>query len=279
MKKFLIASWAACLCATLPWVKTRTSASASPSPSPGRHRRKRERVVVPSQEMDITREIGAKIAPSLGATRYTVGPSPSQLPSGRLNAPFNQTMLRFPCVVASICSAASRASAANTQIYNTVSTTCSIRKVFLVFRQSDTLRGQHFADYWRGAEFGFRKTGVIDIHTKNGGAFQQGDASVYGGASTPSCRVSIRRCGGEDELLHDRELPGRRYWDRKSDGHRQPDPRRHRTIDECFAYSLIFSTTRPIRLLTRPPGGSPKLQIMRQARFTDMEDRHWMGQA
>ena len=32
------------------------------------------------------------------------------------------------------------------------------------------------------AQFGFRNTGVIDIHTKNGAVFQQGDASVYGGS-------------------------------------------------------------------------------------------------
>jgi len=32
------------------------------------------------------------------------------------------------------------------------------------------------------AQFGFRETGIIDIHTKNGAVFQQGDASVYGGS-------------------------------------------------------------------------------------------------
>ena len=32
------------------------------------------------------------------------------------------------------------------------------------------------------AQFGFRTTGVIDIHTKNGAVFQQGEASVYGGS-------------------------------------------------------------------------------------------------
>jgi TonB-dependent receptor-like protein len=32
------------------------------------------------------------------------------------------------------------------------------------------------------AQFGFRQTGVIDIHTKNGAVFQQGDATVYGGS-------------------------------------------------------------------------------------------------
>ena len=32
------------------------------------------------------------------------------------------------------------------------------------------------------AQFGFRTTGVIDIHTKNGALFQQGEASLYVGS-------------------------------------------------------------------------------------------------
>jgi hypothetical protein len=32
------------------------------------------------------------------------------------------------------------------------------------------------------AQFGFRNTGVVDIHTKSGAVFQQGEASVYGGS-------------------------------------------------------------------------------------------------
>jgi hypothetical protein len=80
------------------------------------------------------------------------------------------------------------------------------------------------------AQFGFRNTGVIDIHTKNGAVFQQGDASVYGG-SFDTIMPSFEYGGWRgNELLRHRELPARRHRDRESDGHRQPDPRQHRSI-------------------------------------------------
>src|SRR4029077_12028236 len=54
-----------------------------------------EQVVVTSQELDIPREA---IVPSLGATRYTVGPDRLESQAEGENAPFNQTLLRFPGV-------------------------------------------------------------------------------------------------------------------------------------------------------------------------------------
>ena len=39
-----------------------------------------------------------QIVPSLGATRYTVGPDRLDSQAGGENAPFNQTLLRFPGV-------------------------------------------------------------------------------------------------------------------------------------------------------------------------------------
>src|SRR5213079_641707 len=54
-----------------------------------------EEVVVQSQELDISREA---IVPSLGATRYTVGPDRLDSQGQGENAPFNQTILRFPGV-------------------------------------------------------------------------------------------------------------------------------------------------------------------------------------
>src|SRR5207245_3346531 len=66
----------------------------SPSASPG-GTAEVERVVVQSQEMHITRE---QIVPSLGATRYTVGPDRLDSQAQGENSPFNQTMLRFPGV-------------------------------------------------------------------------------------------------------------------------------------------------------------------------------------
>ena len=47
------------------------------------------------EELDISRE---QIVPSLGATRYTVGPDRLDSQAQGENAPFNQTILRFPGV-------------------------------------------------------------------------------------------------------------------------------------------------------------------------------------
>src|SRR2546428_7386136 len=70
------------------------SPSASPSGSPGTATT--ESVVVTSEELDISRE---QIVPSLGATRYTVGPDRLNQQAQGQDAPFNQTILRFPGVV------------------------------------------------------------------------------------------------------------------------------------------------------------------------------------
>src|SRR5439155_5434376 len=54
-----------------------------------------EQVTVTSQELDISREA---IVPSLGATRYTIGPDRLDSQAQGENAPFNETILRFPGV-------------------------------------------------------------------------------------------------------------------------------------------------------------------------------------
>src|SRR5438094_3669239 len=91
MKKVLIASVAVSLMRNIALGQDAPSASASPSPSPP-GTEETERVVVQSQEMDITREA---IVPSLGATRYTVGPDRLDSQAQGEDAPFNETMVRF----------------------------------------------------------------------------------------------------------------------------------------------------------------------------------------
>src|SRR5207253_6503164 len=75
------------------------TASPSPSPSPAASPTSStataESVVVTSEELDISRE---QIVPSLGATRYTVGPDRLNQQAQGEAAPFNQTILRFPGV-------------------------------------------------------------------------------------------------------------------------------------------------------------------------------------
>ena len=179
MKKFLIASVAVSLMRNIALGQDAAPASASPSPSPA-GTAEAERVVVQSQEMDITREA---IVPSLGATRYTVGPDRLDSQSQGEDAPFNQTMLRFPGVAQdSFAQLHVRGEHANLQYrINDVLVPESIPGFGLELET-------RFADSVSlitgalPAQFGFRTTGVIDIHTKNGAVFQQGEASVYGGS-------------------------------------------------------------------------------------------------
>ena len=179
MKKFLIASVAVSLMRNIALGQDVAAASASPSPSPAATA-EAERVVVQSQEMDITREA---IVSSLGATRYTVGPDRLDSQSRGQDAPFNQTMLRFPGVAQdSFAQLHVRGEHANLQYrINDVLLPESIPGFGLELET-------RFADNISlitgalPAQFGFRTTGVIDIHTKNGAVFQQGEASVYGGS-------------------------------------------------------------------------------------------------
>src|SRR5436853_6892424 len=71
------------------------SPSASPLASPASRTATAESVVVTSEELDISRE---QIVPSLGATRYTVGPDRLDSQAQGEDAPFTQTILRFPGV-------------------------------------------------------------------------------------------------------------------------------------------------------------------------------------
>src|SRR3979411_3474565 len=179
MKKFLILSVAVSLVRNIALGQDAAPASASPSPSPA-GTAEVERVVVQSQEMDISRE---QIVPNLGATRYTIGPDRLDSQAQGENAPFNQTILRFPGVAQdSLGQLHVRGEHANLQ-----------------YRIDDVLLPEsipgfgpelatRFADNISlitgalPAQFGFRNTGVVDIHTKSGAAFQQAQASLYVGS-------------------------------------------------------------------------------------------------
>src|SRR5258708_36774218 len=91
MKKFLIASITLMIARNFVIGQDAVSTSPSPKPSPGTA--ETENVVVTSQELDISRE---QIVPNLGATRYTVGPDRLDSQAQGEDAPFNQTILRFP---------------------------------------------------------------------------------------------------------------------------------------------------------------------------------------
>ena len=177
MKTFLIVSITLMLARGL--VIAQDAVSASPSPSPATTA-ETERVVVASQDLDVSRE---QIVPSLGATRYTVGPDRLDSQAQGENAPFNQTILRFPGVAQdSFGQLHVRGEHANLQY--------RIDDVLLPesipgFGQELETRFADNISLMTGAlpaQFGFRTTGVIDIHTKSGALFQQGEASIYGGS-------------------------------------------------------------------------------------------------
>jgi len=182
MKKVLTAAtmllfWA-CLAAAQNPAPAASSPPQSATATPGTATA--EQVVVTSQELDISREA---IVPSLGATRYTVGPDRLDSQAQGENAPFNQTLLRFPGVAQdSFGQLHVRGEHANLQY--------RIDDVLLPesipgFGQELETRFADSVSLITGAlpaQFGFRNTGVVDIHTKNGAVFQQGEASLFVGS-------------------------------------------------------------------------------------------------
>jgi hypothetical protein len=136
--------------------------------------------VVTSQSLDISRE---QIVPNLGATRYTVSADRLGDQAQGEDAPFNQTVLRFPGVAQdSYGQLHVRGEHANLQY--------RIDDVLLPegitgFGQELSTRFIDNISLMTGAlpaQFGFRTTGVLDIHTKNGAAFAGGEASVEVGS-------------------------------------------------------------------------------------------------
>ena len=175
------------------------SATPAPSASAAPGAATAEQVTVTSQELDISREA---IVPSLGATRYTIGPDRLDSQAQGENAPFNQTILRFPAVAQdSFGQLHVRGEHANLQ-----------------YRIDDVLLPEsipgfgpelatRFADnisLMTGAlpaQFGFRETGVIDIHTKNGAVFTGNEASIYIG-SFDTIMESLERGGVTGKLSY-----------------------------------------------------------------------------
>src|SRR6266513_112166 len=198
MKKFLIASVTVSLIRNITLGQDAAPASASPSPSPA-STAETERVVVQSQEFDVSRE---QIVPSLGATRYTVGPDRLDSQAQGEDAPFNQTILRFPGVAQdSFGQLHIRGEHAN-----------------LPYRIDDVLLPESIPGFGQEletrfadnislitgalpAQFGFRTTGVIDIHTKNGAVFTGNEASIFVG-SFDTIMESFERGGVVGQLSY-----------------------------------------------------------------------------
>src|SRR5438270_2043605 len=177
MKKFLITAAALLAIARVATAQDAVQPAASPTSVATAET---DRVVVQSEALDIPRE---QIVPSLGATRYTVGPDRLDSQAQGENASFNQTILRFPGVAQdSFGQLHVRGEHANLQY--------RIDDVLLPesipgFGQELETRFADNISLITGAlpaQFGFRNTGVIDIHTKNGPVFTGDEASVRVGS-------------------------------------------------------------------------------------------------
>jgi hypothetical protein len=135
----------------------------------------------------------AEIVPYLGATKYSIGQPQIQTESQGANAPFNQVILRAPGVAQdSYGQLHVRDEHANLQF----------RIDDVLIPEGITGFGQEIdthlvksVDLITGslpAQFGFRTSGIIDIHTKDGAALNGGEVSYYGGSHetvSPSFQV------------------------------------------------------------------------------------------
>src|SRR5689334_16782447 len=155
---------------------TSKSSASTPAPSPSTNPETAtaQSVTVTSQELDISREA---IVPSLGATRYTIGPDRLDAQAQGANAPFNETILRFPGVARdSFGQLHVRGEHGNLQYrIDDVLVPESIPGFGpeLATRFADNISLMTGA---LPAQFGFRQTAVIDIHSKTGAAFNSGEA-------------------------------------------------------------------------------------------------------
>jgi hypothetical protein len=124
-----------------------------------------------------------QIVPYLGATKYSIGQTQIQTQSQGDNASFNQVILRAPGV--------SQDSFGQLHVRD--------EHANLQFRIDDVLIPEGITGFGQEidtrlvdnvnlitgslpAQFGFRTTGIIDIHTKQGAALNGGEISFYGGS-------------------------------------------------------------------------------------------------
>jgi TonB dependent receptor len=137
--------------------------------------------VVVVGQLDTVRD---EIVPSLGATKYTIGQTQIQDESQGSNAPFNKVILQAPGVAQdSYGQLHVRDEHANLQFRID---DVLIPEGITGFGQEIDTQLVKSVDLITGslpAQFGFRNSGIIDIHTKAGVTLNGGDLSYYGGSN------------------------------------------------------------------------------------------------
>jgi outer membrane receptor protein involved in Fe transport len=137
------------------------------------------RVVVVGQ----LNEARDQIVPYLGATKYSISQQQIQTQSQGDNAPFNQVILRAPGVVQdSFGQLHVRDEHANLQFR--IDDVLIPEGISGFGQEIDTrvLKSVNLITGSLPAQFGFRTSGIIDIHTKEGSAVNGGQAAFYGGS-------------------------------------------------------------------------------------------------
>src|SRR5258708_20932871 len=134
--------------------------------------------------LDVARE---QIVPSLGATAFGFNQEQIQAIPGGVNAPFNQLLLRAPGVA--------QDSAANGDLH------VRGEHANLQYRINDVLLPEGISGFGQEldtrfvdtlqlvtgslpAQYGYRTSGIVDIHTKSGAIAETDAASLYGGSHT-----------------------------------------------------------------------------------------------
>ena len=136
--------------------------------------------IVVTGELNKARE---QIVPYLGATRYSIDQEQIQTQSQGPNAPFNQVILRAPGVAQdSFGQLHVRDEHANLQFR--IDDVLIPEGISGFGQEIDTRLVKNVALITGSlpAQFGFRTTGIIDIHTKEGSDLNGGQLSVYGGS-------------------------------------------------------------------------------------------------
>jgi outer membrane receptor protein involved in Fe transport len=145
---------------------------------------------VPAQMQEVT-VVGKldqqrqEIVPSLGATVYTIDQQEIQDLTQGNNIPFSKLVLRFPGVSQDSEGSGSfhvRDEHANVQYR--INDVLIPEGITSFGSQFDTRFADH-VDLITGAlpaQYGFRESGILDIHTKSGAFDQGGEAEMYGGS-------------------------------------------------------------------------------------------------
>jgi TonB dependent receptor len=173
-----------------------------------------------------------QIVPYLGATKYSIGQTQIQTQSQGDNASFNQIILRAPGV--------SQDSFGQLHVRD--------EHANLQFRIDDVLIPEGITGFGQEidtrlvdnvnlitgslpAQFGFRTTGIIDIHTKEGAAVNGGQVSFYGG-SHETINPSFEFGGAQGQLHYF----GVGSYDSKTLGVESPTNSHHAIHDQTKQY-------------------------------------------